>query len=119
MRRLLPALAFLAIGAAAAAGAQTITQTITLATDKVLWCSSAFYWLSMDASEAEDYADADRYLAWSDELMARGTGLLRADRFSEPQIQQIVETYDEEGLEELGTDTARHDVATCPELVGG
>lgn len=114
MRRLLPTLAFLAIGAAAANA-----QTIAVATDKVLWCGSAFFWLSMDASEAEDYADADRYLAWSDELMARGTGLLRADRFSEPQIQQIVETYDEEVLEELGTDKARHDVAACPELVGG
>ncbi len=114
MRRLVSALAFVAIGAAGASA-----QSITLEADKVLWCGSAFYWLAVDASDAGEDTEADQYGAWSEQLMAKGVALLREDQLSDAQIEHISAAYDRAVLAELGTDKARHDVATCPELVSG
>jgi len=112
MRRLVSALAFAAIGVAGAAA-----QSITLEADKVLWCGSAFYWLAVDASDAGEDVEADQYGAWSEQLMAKAVALLRLDALSNAQIEHISTAYDKAVLAELGTDKARHDVATCPELV--
>ena len=112
MRRLLSALAFVVIGAS---GAQA--QSITLEADKVLWCGSAFYWLAVDASDAGEDTEADQYGAWSEELMGKAVTLLRLDALSDAQIEHISSAYDKAVLAELGTEKARHDVATCPELV--
>lgn len=114
MRRLVSALAVVAIGAGGASA-----QSITLEADKVLWCGSAFYWLAVDASDAGEDVEADQYGAWSEQLMARGVALLREDQLSDAQIEHISAAYDKAVLAELGTDKARHDVATCPELVPG
>lgn len=112
MRRLVSALALIAIGASDAGA-----QSITLEADKVLWCGSAFYWLAIDASDAGEDAEADQYGAWSEQLMAKAVSLLRLDQLSDAQIAHISAAYDKAVLAELGTDKARHDVATCPELV--
>ena len=112
MRRLLSALALVAIGVSAADA-----QSITLEADKVLWCGSAFYWLAVDASDAGEDAEADEYSAWSEQLMAKSVALLRLDQLSDAQIEHIAAAYDKAVLAELGTDKARHDVATCPELL--
>lgn len=104
---------------ALALASPAMARSVSAEADRVLWCGSAFYWLSNDAVDAGADEEADRYLGWSDMLMARGTGLLRSDKFSESEIQRLVEAYDEAVLDELGTDKARHDVAACPELVGG
>jgi hypothetical protein len=112
MRRLLSAFALFAIGASGAGA-----QSITLEADKVLWCGSAFYWLAVDASDGGEDAEADQYGAWSEQLMAKAVALLRLDQLSDAQITHIATAYDKAVLAELGTDKARHDVATCPELV--
>ena len=112
MRRLLAVLAFVAIGTSGAGA-----QSITLEADKVLWCGSAFYWLAVDASDAGEDAEADRYGAWSEQLMARAVVLLRLDQLSDAQIEHVSAAYDKAVLAELGTTKARHDVATCPELL--
>ena len=112
MRRLLSALALLAIGASGSAA-----QSITLEADKVLWCGSAFYWLAVDASDGGEDAEADQYGAWAEQLLAKAVALLRLDQLSDAQIEHISAAYDKAVLAELGTDKARHDVATCPELV--
>lgn len=112
MRRLVSALALIAIGASGAAA-----QSITLEADKTLWCGSAFYWLAVDASDAGEDAEADQYGKWSEELMAKAVALLRLDALTDAQIEHISAAYDKAVLAELGTDKARHDVTTCPELV--
>lgn len=112
MRCLVSALAFVAIGASGAAA-----QSITLEADKVLWCGSAFYWLAVDASDAGEDPEADQFGAWSEQLLARAVTLLRLDQLSDAQIGHISAAYDRAVLAELGTDKARHDVATCPELL--
>lgn len=111
LRRLLPALIALTVAAPASA------QSITLEADLVLWCGSAFYWLSSDASDAGSDDEADRYLGWSEQLMARGVELLRADKHEDDEIERIVSVYDRSVLAELGTPRARHDITKCPGLV--
>ena len=112
MRRLLSALALCAIGVSGAGA-----QSITLEADKVLWCGSAFYWLAVDASDGGEDAEADQYGAWAEQLLAKAVALLRLDQLSDAQIEHISAAYDKAVLAELGTEKARHDVTTCPELV--
>lgn len=112
MRGLLSALALFAVGTSSAGA-----QSITLEADRVLWCGSAFYWLAVDAADAGEDAEADQFGAWSEQLMAKSVELLRLDQLSNAQIEHIATAYDKAVLSELGTDKARHDVATCPELV--
>lgn len=85
--------------------------------DQLLWCSSAFYWLSASASDAGDNQQADQYDAWSDVLSAEGHDLLVGAGLSEDQIQTRMDDFDASVASELGTDKARFDVKRCPDLV--
>ncbi len=99
-----------------AANAAT-AQEITLEADKILWCGSAFFWLATSADDSGDNREARQYLAWSEQLMARGVALLKADQLDAAAIAHVVEAYDNAVVAELGTEKSRHDVTTCPALV--
>ena len=86
--------------------------------DQLLWCSSAFYWLSASASDAGDSVEADQYNSWSDLLAAQGHDLLVAAGLDEAAISTRMDDFDSSVAAELGTDKARFDVRRCPELVG-
>lgn len=85
--------------------------------DQLLWCSSAFYWLSASAGDAGDNVQADQFSAWSDTLSAQGHDLLVASGLSEDQIQARMDDFDSSVASELGTPSARFDVKRCPDLV--
>ncbi len=93
-------------------------QELSPAADRLLWCSSAMYWLASDAFDSGDDAEGDQYQAWSDDLGARADLLLEADGRSDAEITTIRDGYDSRVLDELGSDGAKYDVAACPDLAG-
>jgi hypothetical protein len=89
------------------------------AADRLLWCSSAFYWLSADAYDAGNDAEGDQYEAWSDDLGSRADLMLESEGKAEAEIEQIRNDYDLKVLDEMGKPGAKYDVTTCPDLVSG
>lgn len=85
--------------------------------DRLLWCGSAFYWLSTDAYDSGNDAEGDQYGSWSDELGARADMMLEAEGKDETAITAIRDDYDSRVVEELGKANAKYDVTTCPDLV--
>lgn len=93
-------------------------QDLSPAADRLLWCSSAMYWLASDAFDSGDDTEGDQYQAWSDDLAARADLLLEADGRSDAEITTIRDGYDSRVLGEMGSDEAKYDVAACPDLAG-
>lgn len=103
------------LGLALPAAAQG--PAVTPEADRVMWCASAFYWLSGSADDAGEPAEAELYDGWATELTERGTTLLSASGFDLARIQEIIGEYDQLVLDELSGERPHHDVALCPELV--
>lgn len=93
------------------------SPAITPQADKVMWCASAFFWLAGSAADAGDAEEAELYDGWAAELTESGTALLAASGFDLARIQEIIGEYDSLVLDELANQSARFDVAICPELV--
>lgn len=89
------------------------------AADRLLWCGSAFYWLSADAYDAGNDAEGDQYEAWSEDVGSRAGLVLESEGMDEVEIEQIRNDYDIRVLDEMGKPDARYDVTTCPDLVSG
>lgn len=89
------------------------------AADRLLWCGSAFYWLSADAYDAGNDAEGDQYEAWSEDLGARADMLLESEGKAEPEITAIRDDYDTRVIDEMGKPGAKYDITTCPDLVPG
>ena len=107
-------LGLMLIGALAGkAGAEELSP----AADRLLWCGSAFYWLSTDAYDSGNDAEGDEYGAWSDDLAARADMMLEAEGKDEAAITLIREDYDSRVVAELGRPGAKYDVTMCPDLV--
>ncbi|WP_423065657.1 hypothetical protein [Devosia sp. CN2-171] len=107
-------LGLMLIGALAGkAGAEELSP----AADRLLWCGSAFYWLSTDAYDAGNDAEGDQYEAWSEDLASRADMMLEAEGKDEAAITLIREDYDSRVVAELGRPGAKYDVTMCPDLV--
>jgi hypothetical protein len=117
MRRLL--LALLLVSATVPALAATPpAPNVPPEADRLLWCGNAFYWLSIDASDAGNNPEADQYQAWSDQLLDRAATLLAATGLDATGTDDLVESYADRALEEMAAPDAPYDVATvCPTLV--
>jgi len=89
------------------------------ALDRLLWCGSAFYWLSADAFDSGNDAEGDQYGAWSDELGERADMMLMAEGKDDDAITTIRDAYDARVVEEMGKPGAKYDVTACPDLVTG
>ena len=87
-------------------------------TDRLLWCASAFYWLAGSAEDAGATKEAETYDRWSQRLLEVAGDALAASGFAPERVEELVSSYDMKVLGELGTDKARYDVVTCPELLG-
>ncbi|MDB5541730.1 MAG: hypothetical protein JWQ89_3457 [Devosia sp.] len=87
------------------------------AADRLLWCGSAFYWLSTDAYDSGNDAEGDQYGAWSDDLAARADLLLEADGRDDSAITTLRDDYDNRVVAEMGKPGAKYDVTACPDLV--
>jgi hypothetical protein len=117
MRRLLLAL-LLVSSAAPALAATPIAPDVSSEADRLLWCGNAFYWLSIDASDAGNDKEADVYQAWSDQLLDRAATLLAASGLDAPGTDDLIETYADRALAEMASPDAPYDVTTvCPTLV--
>jgi hypothetical protein len=81
--------------------------------DHLLWCSSAFYWLSADASDAGQSAEADSYDQWSDLLSQRAATALTALGYSPEEISDLGDSYDNAVVNELKSPQGRYDPASC------
>ena len=95
------------------AGAEELSPT----TDRLLWCGSAFYWLSTDAYDSGNDAEGDQYEAWSEDLASRADMMLQSEGKDEAEISAIREDYDTRVVDEMGTGKAKYDVTMCPDLV--
>jgi hypothetical protein len=84
--------------------------------DKTLWCASAFFWLSADADDSGNDAEAEMYSRWSGRLITDGTAALTAAGFGADVIEQTIAFYDDAVLTELGTPASRFNVEDCPAL---
>ena len=104
----------LAFAFAAPAAAQDISPD----TDKTLWCASAFYWLAGSAEDSGETSEAEMYDRWSKRLLDVAGAALRSTGYVPQKIEEIVLSYDEAVLAQLGTPDAPHDVVTCPDLLG-
>ena len=91
-------------------------QEISPVADRLLWCSSAMYWLAADAFDAGEDAEAAEYEGWSDELAARADLMLEADGRTDADITTIRDEYDNRVLAEMGAPAAKYDVTACPDL---
>lgn len=98
---------------AGGAGAEELSP----ATDRLLWCGSAFYWLSADAYDSGNDAEGDQYEAWSEDLASRADMMLEAEGKDAVAIDAIRDAYDTRVVDELGTGKAKYDVTMCPDLV--
>lgn len=117
MRRLLLAL-LLCSGAVPALAAAPSASSVPPEADRLLWCGNAFYWLSIDASDAGNDREAEEYQAWSDQLLDRAATLLAASGLDASGTDDLIESYADRALEEMASPTAPYDVATtCPTLV--
>ncbi|MDC9822614.1 hypothetical protein PRN20_02610 [Devosia sp. ZB163] len=94
-----------------------VAEEISAATDRLLWCGSAFYWLSTDAYDSGDTVEGDQYEAWSNDLGARADMMLESEGKGEDEIGTIREDYDTRVVAEMGQPGAKYDVTTCPDLV--
>ena len=112
MRRLALALVALTITALPARAADLPPEV-----DHMLWCSSAFYWLSADAQDAGAAAEADRYDKWSTSLAEQAAAGLKGLGYSEEQIGELADTYDNEVVTELTGTTRRYDPAGCAAFI--
>lgn len=92
-------------------------EELSPAADRLLWCGSAFYWLSTDAYDAGNDAEGDQYEAWSEDLASRADMMLEAEGKDEAAITLIREDYDSRVVAELGRPGAKYDVTMCPDLV--
>ena len=104
--RVLPLLVALLAGPAAG-------MDVAPDTDRALWCGSAFFWLATDAYDAGEDAEATDYEAWSEALLGTGVAALAAAGTDEATIGALLDAYDGEVLDALGTDKARFDIITC------
>lgn len=111
MRTLLAAL----LTASLATGAGAEDKLSDLA-DRLLWCGSAMYWLSVDAYDAGENEDGDQYDAWSTNLADRATLMLEAEGRDEAAIAALRDDYDARVVGEMGKPGAKYDVTTCPDL---
>jgi hypothetical protein len=93
-----------------------LAEEISPATDRLLWCSSAMYWLAADAFDAGEDEEAGQYEGWSDDLAARADLMLQSEGRSDVEITTIRDDYDNRVLAEMGTPGAKHDVTACPDL---
>ena len=117
MRRLLLAL-LLCSGAVPAVAAAPPTSDMPPEADRLLWCGNAFYWLSIDASDAGNDKEAEDYQGWSDQLLDRAATLLAASGLDATGTDDLIESYADRALEEMASPKAPYDVATtCPTLV--
>jgi hypothetical protein len=117
MRRLLLALLLVSSTVPALAAAPPAANVPPEA-DRLLWCGNAFYWLSIDASDAGNDKEADQYQAWSDQLLDRAATLLAATGLDAPATDDLIETYADRALDEMAAPNAPYDVTTvCPTLV--
>ena len=91
-------------------------EDMSPAADRLLWCSSAMFWLASDAYDSGEDAEGDQYQAWSDELGARADLMLEAEGRSDVEITTIRDGYDNRVLGEMGTAGAKYDVTACPDL---
>lgn len=87
------------------------------AAERLLWCGSAFYWLSTDAYDSGNDAEGDQYGAWSDDLAARADMMLEAEGNDDAAITALRDAYDSRVVDEMGKPGAKYDVTTCPDLV--
>jgi len=87
--------------------------------DRVLWCASAFYWLAGSAEDSGDAIEAEMYDRWSQQLLDTAGTSLTARAVPPERIETLITAYDERVLAEIGTQSAPHDIARCPELIGG
>lgn len=117
MRRLLLALLMVSSAAPALAASPPAPQVPPEA-DRLLWCGNAFYWLSIDASDAGNDKEANEYQGWSDQLLDRVATLLAASGFDATGTDDLIEIYADRALAEMASPTAPYDVTTvCPTLV--
>jgi hypothetical protein len=117
MRRLLLAL-LLTSATVPALAATPPSADVPPEADRLLWCGNAFYWLSIDASDAGNDTEADQYQAWSDQLLDRAATLLAATGLDAPATDDLIETYADKALAEMAEPNAPYDVTTvCPTLV--
>jgi hypothetical protein len=113
MRRLLPLLLLVITALPVQA-----TPDLPPEADRLLWCGSAFYWLTIDASDAGNEQEAEGYQAWSDQLLDRAATFLAAAGLDAAATDALIETYADRALEEMAAPTAPYDVAAvCPALV--
>lgn len=92
-------------------------EELSSAADRMLWCGSAFYWLSTDAYDSGNDAEGDQYEAWSEDLASRADMMLQSEGKDEAAITAIREDYDTRVVDEMGKSTAKYDVTMCPDLV--
>ena len=81
--------------------------------DRLLWCSSAFYWLGFDAEENGDPVEAEIFLVWSDTLTEKGVALLTGYA---GDVAALVDGYDNETVEQMAAQTFRYDLEDCKAL---
>ena len=99
MRRLLLALILVA-GTVPALSATAPASYVPPEADRLLWCGSAFYWLSIDASDAGNNKEAEEYQAWSDQLLDRAATLLAAAGLDAPATDDLISSYADRALDE-------------------
>jgi hypothetical protein len=87
------------------------------AVDRLLWCGSAFYWLSTDAYDSGEDAEARQYETWSDDLASRADMMLEAEGNDDEAITALRDAYDSRVVDEMGRPGAKYDVTACPDLV--
>ena len=92
-------------------------EGLSAATDRLLWCGSAFYWLAADAYDSGNDAEGDQYGAWSEDLASRADMMLQSEGKDEAAITAIRDEYDARVVDEMGTSKAKYDVTMCPDLV--
>lgn len=111
MRRL-AALLLIGLWSLPAPGAE-----LSPATERLLWCGSAFFWLATDAYDSGEDAEARQYEAWSDDLAARADMMLEAEGNDDTTITTLRDDYDSRVVAEMGKPGAKYDVTACPDLV--
>jgi hypothetical protein len=96
--------------------APALAEDVDPATDRLLWCSSAFYWLAGNAYDSGASAEGRQYEEWSGDLMEKGIAALRAAGKSDDEIETVVEGYDARVLDQIGLADAPYEVTACPDL---
>jgi hypothetical protein len=110
------ALRVLAGGLALLMASAALAADVPAEADRLLWCGSAMYWLSISASDAGNDAEADQYQGWADTLTGRGAQRLTAAGFGTEAIDTVISGYDEKVVEDLNGPAPPYDAAECPAL---